>query len=808
MGCAASIGRPEEITIGVITQKRKARSPLSSKFPSNLQGKQGEKADSVNREYQEKIEFLLTVPLFQRLPQDEHPVVASVCEICRFKRMDPIIRQGARGEEFFVIKSGQADVYAAKTEGKQEKIASLKAGDHFGEGALLRDEPRTATIVAMSEVQALKIKRSDFQSLGLHKKLKFGRRAAVSSNKQSFDKAKEPTPKTDVDKQLIAQAMRTNENLWVIGNLEDKIPAMTAVMWKEYVKAGKRLITEGDMEADFFYVVQEGKFEITVREEKLQGLGILKGPQNYLVVGQSRKGQSFGEVALLYCSPRAATVRALTNSVVWVLDRAHFKDILLKASEAKIQEYRGYLDNVPLLSALLKEERNELARALVEMHFSEGEKIITQHETGNTFYILFAGSVDVYKDEMQVTSLEASVSRKTAQYFGEYALIENEKRTATIQVRSPTARCLVLDRDSFQKLLGPLKEIIESHKAIGKDRWAQERTSGPEAALAADREKIFKQDLSYVGLLGVGGFSKVELWQHMVSGTSYALKVMDRGHIQKHGMEDTVKSEKKAMLMTRSPWVVRLVECYTSVNTLEILMEACLGGELLATYSRKGLWGSLEHTRYYVAGAVMALEHMHERRMVYRDLKPENIVLNSGGHMKLTDLGLAKLVIGKTYTTCGTPEYFAPEVIALSGQTLAVDWWTLGVFIYELMCSSTPFIASHPMQIYAKVMRGIDKNHFPGSCQGAPEHLVKALLRPHPGERLPMKNGVKSVKEHDFFESLDWNAMRADAVAPPYIPEVADERDVSNFFADPKDVASPLAFREDDTGWDDFPTVD
>lgn len=265
-----------------------------------------------------------------------------------------------------------------KTNGQRDKIATLRAGDHFGEGALLRDEPRAATIVAASEVQSLKITRSDFQSLGLHKKLKFGRRAAVSGSKEKLNKAKEPVAKTEVEAKLIAEALRTNENLWVFQNLEEKIPELTAVMWKEFVKAGKKLITEGDLEADYFYIVQEGKFEISVREDRLQGTTVMKGPTNSVVVGHSKKGQSFGEVALLYCSPRAATVRALINAVVWVIDRQQFKNILLKASDVKIEEYRGYLDTVPLLSALLKEERNELAKALIEMVFTQGENIIVQ----------------------------------------------------------------------------------------------------------------------------------------------------------------------------------------------------------------------------------------------------------------------------------------------------------------------------------------------------------------------------------------------------------------------------------------------
>ncbi|CAE7526037.1 PRKG1 [Symbiodinium pilosum] len=796
MGCSMSYG-PEEITIGAVTQKRK--------------GKDSKKAELANKDYQDRIEFLLTVPLFQRLPQDEHPVVASMCEGCKFKKSDLIIKQGAQGEEFYVIRKGQADVFVKKTNGQKEKIATLKAGDHFGEGALLRDEPRAATVVATSDIHTLKIKRSDFQALGLHQKLKFGRRAAVSSG-QKYSKAKDPVAKTPEDVKLITQAILSNDNLSVIGNLPEKIPALAEVMWKEYVKSGRYVINEGEVQADYFYIVHEGKCEIVIKDEDAFDNRKFGGQK--IVMGIYKRGQSFGELALLYSAPRAASVRALTNSVLWVIDRAHFKEVLLKASAKKIEEYRGYLDAVPLLSALLKEERLELAEALVEMHFYEGEQVITQGQTGATFYIMFSGSVDVYKDEMKITTLEASIARKTTQYFGEFALLADEKRTATVKVTSASVRCLVLDRDAFQNLLGPLKEIIESQKSRRQaaDRFSQheEMQAQRGAALSPDRVKIYKQDLVYVGLLGVGGFSKVELWQNSETGSTYALKSIEKGVIMQYRMQETVRNEKKVMMMTRSPFLIRLVECFNSEDRLEILMEAALGGELLATYSRKGLWGSVDHARYYVAGSAYALEHLHERRIVYRDLKPENVLLDSRGFLKLTDMGLAKLVIGKTYTTCGTPEYFAPEVISLSGQTLAVDWWTLGVFLYELMCSTTPFMAPHPMQIYAKVMRGIDKASFPSACQGFVERLIKALSRPLPGDRLPMKAGaLKNLQEHEWFEGFDWNALQAGEMPPPHIPDVVDDEDLSNFFADPQDIPEPPLYLDPEDGWDeDWATVE
>merc|ERR1719160_2048961 len=130
-----------------------------------------------------------------------------------------------------------------------------------------------------------------------------------------------------------------------------------------------------------------------------------------------------------------------------------------------------------------------------------------------------------------------------------------------------------------------------------------------------------------------------------------------------------------------------------------------------------------------------AFEHCHDRRIIYRDLKPENLLLTEHGHIKLTDMGLAKFVVGKTYTTCGTPDYFAPEVISSLGHTVSVDWWTLGILIFELMTGHPPFESSDPMGIYMKVMQGIDKIKFPKACDGPIQDLVKNLLKQDPSER-------------------------------------------------------------------------
>merc|ERR1719460_84347 len=172
------------------------------------------------------------------------------------------------------------------------------------------------------------------------------------------------------------------------------------------------------------------------------------------------------------------------------------------------------------------------------------------------------------------------------------------------------------------------------------------------------------KDLRRLGLLGCGGFGAVEMVEHKTTTEVYALKALSKGYVLKTGMQKSVISEKDVQLMCDSTFVVKLYETYNSDQSLYLLLELALGGELYATYNKKGLWGSEKCAKFYVAGTIFAFDHLHDKKIIFRDLKPENLLLNDAGKVKLTDMGLAKVVVGKTYTTCGTPDYFAPELIA------------------------------------------------------------------------------------------------------------------------------------------------
>jgi hypothetical protein len=476
----------------------------------------------------------------------------------------------------------------------------------------------------------------------------------------------------------------------------------------------------------------------------------------------------------------------------------------MKATSQKISEYVRLLNKVSTLGPLLAEEKQAVAQALVEMHFTKNEIIVQEGEPGNTFYILYDGEVAAFKGDKQV-AVYATHKGSQVEFFGERALLKDEPRGATIRVSSDTAKALALDRDSFNMLLGPLQDIIDR---------GEKGTSNLNKPLAKNpndqaREKIQRKDLVKIGLLGCGGFGAVELFQHKPSKKTYAMKGLSKGYIVKIGMQESVMNEKNILMMTNSPFIIKLWETYNGTQTLYFLLEAALGGELYATYNRKGFHGNEKHTRFYTAGTICAFDHMHQRRIIYRDLKPENLLLNEKGTVLLTDMGLAKFVVGKTYTTCGTPDYFAPELIASTGHTNAIDWWTLGILVFELMSGHPPFESAYPMQIYSKVMKGISKVPFPPKCQGAVGEMIKELLKKEPSERLPMRPlGVDNLKKHKWFHPLDWPAFERFEVDAPYKPTVKTPADITNFSARKEDMPRQIEYVDDGSGWDkDFATA-
>lgn len=742
-------------------------------------------------------QFLKKVPLFQTLSSNDIDLLAQACESAKYPNGEAVIQSGDVGKEFFLIVEGEASVIVGSGNEATE-VAHLKAGDYFGEAALLHDRPREATIKAACDLKVIKITRQKFQDLNLSYKVHFPCRKAVGAarNKPKEPIGKEPSPKTPEERKFLADALHANKNLNTMVNLtEERTAGLIDQMWKDSVPADTVLIKQGDLDAFFFYIVQAGEFEVVVSSKA-----------GAKAVGKRVKGESFGELAMLYSAPRAATVQAKTAAEVWVIDRSHFKDVLMReVVPERLQEYVDLLARIPLFAPLLQQEREAIAPTLVERSFKKGENIMTEGESGVCMYILVDGEVSVSsRKSKKVTvhkaktkALDQKGTAKEAQglrCYGEKQLVSNDSREKTV-VAASKVRTLVLDRDAIRAVLGPLEEVLQNSKEIDD---MPKREFG----------KIKRKDLVTLGLLGCGGFGAVELVEHKTTKDTYALKQLSKGYVIECGMESSVMNEKNILMMANSPFVIKLYETYNGTESLYFLLEAALGGELYATYNRRNLFGSEEHARFYVAGAVCGFEYLHKLKIVYRDLKPENMILDIAGQVKLIDMGLAKVVVGKTHTACGTPDYFAPEIIAQTGHNHAVDWWCVGILTFELTAGSPPFEDEDPMQTYAKIKEGIDKVEFPDTCQGAAKAFVRDLVQEKPENRLPVRiGGVANIRQHEWYKDFNWEAFQSQRMTPPYKPNVKSNKDMANFAANASDRPVMMKYKDPGTGWDkDFAT--
>lgn len=176
----------------------------------------------------------------------------------------------------------------------------------------------------------------------------------------------------------------------------------------------------------------------------------------------------------------------------------------------------------------------------------------------------------------------------------------------------------------------------------------------------------------------------------------------------------------------------------------------------------------------------LMFEHLHTKNIIYRDLKPENLLIAEDGFLKLTDFGFAKVVEGRTYTLCGTPEYLAPEILLNKGHGKAVDWWCLGILVYEMNAGIDPFTDEDPMGIYQKILKGKIRypKSFDESARSIVRHLVVADLSKRYGN---LKNGVNDIKTHRYFKNINWQAILSKSVPVPYKPKVKAPNDTSNF---------------------------
>jgi p90 ribosomal S6 kinase len=292
-------------------------------------------------------------------------------------------------------------------------------------------------------------------------------------------------------------------------------------------------------------------------------------------------------------------------------------------------------------------------------------------------------------------------------------------------------------------------------------------------------EKGDPSQFELLKVLGEGSFGKVFLVRKVVgadNGRLYAMKVLKKATLKVRDRHRT-KMERNILVDVEHPFIVKLHYAFQTAGKLYLILDFLRGGDLFSRLSKEVMFTE-EDVKFYLAELALALNHLHSLGIIYRDLKPENVLLDADGHIALTDFGLSKLPLeeGKAYSFCGTVEYMAPEVVNRKGHSFAADWWSFGVLMFEMLTGSLPFQGSNRRDTMTQILKA--KLGMPANLSSEAQSLLRALFKRNPANRLGAgPGGVEDLKKHEFFATIDFDALLAKKIRPPFQPAVCGPDD-------------------------------
>lgn len=374
----------------------------------------------------------------------------------------------------------------------------------------------------------------------------------------------------------------------------------------------------------------------------------------------------------------------------------------------------------------------------------------------------------------------------------------------------------VYDRSGSEAFIGHVRLSLDlSEENPRREGWFPLNPRGPDDEQITgeihlrmyfrktDKKQFGPSDFQILKLIGKGTFGQVYQVRKKDTQRIYAMKVLSKKVIvQKKEVAHTL-GERNILVRTAmadSPFIVGLKFSFQTPTDLYLVTDFMSGGELFWHLQKEGRFQE-DRAKFYIAELILALQHLHQHDIVYRDLKPENILLDANGHIALCDFGLSKANLTKNDTTntfCGTTEYLAPEVLLdEQGYTKMVDFWSLGVLVFEMCCGWSPFYAEDTQQMYKNIAFG--KVRFPRDALSSEgRNFVKGLLNRNPRHRLGANRDAQELIEHAFFDDIDWPGLAEKNVVPPFKPKLKSVVDTSNFdpeFTNALDTSSSLNAR-------------
>lgn len=392
------------------------------------------------------------------------------------------------------------------------------------------------------------------------------------------------------------------------------------------------------------------------------------------------------------------------------------------------------------------------------------------------------------------------------------AYIENLHRGRDQKASERKERRQLLEREMEHKNIGD-----EQRREYLNKLEARERNY-----TRLQRQRMTCDDFELLTIIGRGAFGEVRVCRERSTGKICAMKKLKKSEMVRRGQIDHVKAERNVLTQVHNPYIVKLLYSFQDTEWLYLIMDYLPGGDVMTLLMRKDIL-SEEMTRFYIAETVLALESIHSRNYIHRDIKPDNLLLDAHGHLQLSDFGLCKPVdvthlaaILETeepqpprsskmppaaasarsqeeqlhhwhtnrrklaFSTVGTPDYIAPEVLRKMGYGLECDWWSLGAIMFEMLVGYPPFYSDEPMQTCRKIVGWKQYLRFPEEVAVSPlaKDLICRLLS-DVDDRIGTRGGAPEIKAHPFFDGVDWGRLYA--TRSPFTPTVTHELDTRNF---------------------------
>ena len=730
-----------------------------------------------------------------------------------------IYKQGGIGNYFYILKEGKIEIISQNINKRRE----INIGESFGELALLHEAKRLESAKAITECYLWVMERKNFRKIVEHitkkhfeENKKFIESIPILANientqktllcsslyKESFDEGKyivregEPAQCLYIVKEgevncilkgKIVRTLRKGDNFGERSVLIDSTRSLDCIAKSNCIcysvssftletmlgKNFRTLLYLNFIKSSFTRSKIFHKFNINLldnpfylfkpnnltKNEIVYKEGYIKSSKIVIVIDGNlinsitkdivaNRGAILFENELFECSIEKTDFDIISqpDCLLVEADTIKFFD-LLEGNFKKIMERTSIIDSlskVQIFKNLPRIKLFNLSKKILEEKFNDGDNIVKEGEDGNKFYIIKHGKVEILVGGKYIRTLNES------EYFGERALFFHEKRSATINAIGEI--CLFsISQEDFENIIeSNLKEYLMNRL------YLQDNT-------------IELNDLIFSSSLGAGNYGNVYLVQNKRNKFPYAIKAISKKQIDFDELHKNLELERGILLKIDHPFIVKLVKTLKDNKFIYFLMEFIKGKELFEVIRDIGLLNKLE-TQFYSGSLLLAIDYLHERKVIYRDIKPENVMVIESGYLKFIDFGTAKEIIDRTNTIIGTPHYMAPEVILGEGYSFQIDIWSIAICMFEFICGKVPFGEDEDdtMDVYYAIVN--ENLIFPSFVHDNDfKLLIQKMLTKNPISRM---SKLSQIKNHIWFSNFNWDDLMTLNMKAPFIPKL------------------------------------